>query len=195
MSYYVESVLANVVAHRGFQVSLLFALIYFIYDLIFRGVIKLHRKPCERKGEIDKRFLSWSITFFVVFILQFTDEPINSALIDADMEVMLRRRLFYFFKMCFGFTCIMSVYILHSLCRCVYSPATRYCIYILFTTMTINFIELVLRGFLNLNVFIPVYRFFGLLHYVALTLVLLSYPYYRIRVLRRKTIRLERKLT
>ncbi|WP_145925106.1 hypothetical protein [Pseudoalteromonas luteoviolacea] len=113
----------------------------------------------------------------------------NDALLDADIDQTVRRRLFYFLKMCFSFTSILCIYTLHTLRDCPFSTTARYCIYVIIPTMTISFIELYLRGYLDINTFIPVYRFYGVLHYVLLMVALNAFPLHRLWQLQRISLK------
>ncbi|KZN52961.1 hypothetical protein N476_09255 [Pseudoalteromonas luteoviolacea H33] len=185
MTYSTGPVLINLIVFYGFQISLFITLLYFLYELNRTGFSKLYDKSYELNSDFDKRFVSWSLTFIVIAILHFTDMPVNDAILDADMDQTLRRRLFYFLKMCFSFTSIVCIYVFHHLRGCPFSSTARNCIYVIIPTMTINFVELVSRGYLDVNSFIPIYRFIGIFHYVFLMVALNAFPIYRVLLLRK----------
>lgn len=185
MTYSTDPVLLNIIAHEGFKILLLFTLLYFLYEVNRNGFARLYDKNHQLKSDFDKQFVSWSITFCVISILHFTDQPVNDAVLDADIDQTVRRRLFYFLKMCFSFISIVCIYALHTLRDCPFSKTARNCIYVIIPTMTISFIELFLRGYLDINTFIPVYRFYGVLHYVLLMAALMAFPIRQLWMIRK----------
>ncbi|MBQ4834948.1 hypothetical protein [Pseudoalteromonas luteoviolacea] len=168
------------VPFRTFQVIMTVTLFYFIYEIKRHDVSMFYDKSRELKSDDDKDLVSWGITFCVVYIMQFIDNPMHIAIIGLDMDYILRRRLFYLLKICTGLVIFFAIYALHALRGCSFSQATRFIYYIYLLLITVHFLQFILRGYMETNILSPLYRANASLCYLYLTITILTLPISRL---------------
>ncbi|KZN62883.1 hypothetical protein N473_18380 [Pseudoalteromonas luteoviolacea CPMOR-1] len=176
MSLPIETALLNAIVFRGLQISLVLALIYFVFTAKSQRVARIYDKRFELKTKQEQCFASFWITFFCLFIYILIDEQITNTIIAADLDYLLRRKLFYFFRICGVLMFLVSVYSLHSLRQCAFSPATRIAFYISIPVVSIFFLQLILRGYLEIEALVPLYRWLAIVQCSTLSVVVLSNP-------------------
>lgn len=152
------------------------ALFYLIYEVKCHGAAIFYDRTIELKTETDKNLVSWGITFSILYIMQFADNPMNHAIIDLDVDYLFRRKLFYLMKMGFGLMFFISLYALHALRGCSFSRVTRSIFYLYTVLITIHFLQFILRGYIETDVLSPLYRLNAMLSYFLVTITMLSHP-------------------
>lgn len=176
MSLLTETELLNTIAFRGLQISLVLVFIYFVVTAKGQRVVRIYDKQFEIKTEQEQCFVSFWITFFCLFIHILIDEQVSNTIIAADLDYLLRRKIFYFLKLSCTLVFIVSIYAVHLLRRCPYSPATRVVFYISIPVASIFFVQLILRGYLEIEALVPLYHWLAIVQCFVLSIVVLSYP-------------------
>ncbi|ESP94570.1 hypothetical protein N483_03715 [Pseudoalteromonas luteoviolacea NCIMB 1944] len=176
MAQSLEPELYNWIAVRAYQLVVPVVFIYLIFMLKKKGVRFFYDRNQAVKTDSEKSLISWSITVWTIVMLYMTDGYVNQAILDADMDYLVRRRLFYFTKMCFLTAFMICIYTLHRLRNISFSQSTRVVLYSSTCNITMFFAQFILRGYLENDILLAAYRQVSAIHYIVCCLAILYLP-------------------
>ncbi|WP_152614598.1 hypothetical protein [Pseudoalteromonas luteoviolacea] len=110
-----------------------------------------------------------------LFVMQLIDHILQYSLVALDLDYVVRRRLFYFSRLFSIGIFIVSVVALHSLRGCSFSRYSRAIVYVLLPISTTTLIQLVLRGYLDIEVFRPWHRLVACISQLAYPIIIFSF--------------------
>ncbi|NOU51241.1 hypothetical protein HG263_11955 [Pseudoalteromonas sp. JBTF-M23] len=126
----------------------------------------------------DHQLYSCLVSTFAVALGSFYTVPLVYDIIELNMDVIDRRRIFYVSFMVTGFLFMLTLYIAHRIRGCRFSLYARIIMYCSLSGVILNFTQLVLRGYLDINVLYD-YRVYSIAT-IAINIitgcVLLSFP-------------------
>ncbi|ESP94571.1 hypothetical protein N483_03720 [Pseudoalteromonas luteoviolacea NCIMB 1944] len=137
------------IAYWGYRTAVYAAFFYFILQAYRRGIAVFYDKRLKLTDTSDKDLVSWGITISVMFVLQWIDHLLHFSLIGLEMDYLLRRRLFYVIKLSLALFFIFIIIALHTLRGCTFSRLSRLSMYLVIPSATVNFMQLIFRGYLE----------------------------------------------
>ncbi|KID55661.1 hypothetical protein JF50_14775 [Pseudoalteromonas luteoviolacea] len=175
MDQIVDFLIVSGVLYKGLQASLFIAFLYTLYVTRRRG----YGFFCDRRHKLDnpadRDLVSWHITIVTLFVMQLIDHILQYSLVALDLDYVVRRRLFYFSRLFSIGIFIVSVVALHSLRGCSFSRYSRAIVYVLLPISTTTLIQLVLRGYLDIEVFRPWHRLVACISQLAYPIIIFSF--------------------
>ena len=168
---------------RGFEV---FVVLYLLIKFKDRRWSLFFGGKGDLKTIDDHELHSCFLAAFTVMVFHFASSGFAQYIITMDMERMALRQFFYFSMFCFSIAFGLTLFALHLIRGCSFSPAARFCLYVTFLMMMLQMIQFIARGMLDTSVLSPFYK----LSVVCLNLLTLcivaKYPVKRLITLARK---------
>ncbi len=137
--------------------------------LLWGGGNNIHTKD-------DASLHSCFISVLTVAVFHFIGSSLAQYTLSLDLEKMALRQVYYFMMFIIEFIFISSLFVLHKIRNCPFSPAARYCMYFSTILCIVQMIEFISRGVLDSNTFTLSYRTFVVLINLATLYVVSYYP-------------------
>jgi len=134
--------------------ALIMILILFIREitpLIFGGKNK-------KKDENNNILLSSLLSALIVFIFHFMTSEVRDFTFSFEMEKMQLRKLFYLSMFMMEFLFVIALFLVHKIKKCQFYFVAHFCFMTSSIMCLIQLIQLYLRGFLDLEFFVPYYK-------------------------------------
>ncbi|BBN83208.1 hypothetical protein PA25_31930 [Pseudoalteromonas sp. A25] len=122
-------------------------IVYKYHGIRFSLVDKSSLKTAQ-----DHQLYSCLVTTFMVAANSLYATPLAYELVALSMDVIDRRQIFYTSLMCSGFLFMLTLYIVHRVRGCHFSLYARIYMYGASVVVVLNYVQLVLRGYLDINV-------------------------------------------
>lgn len=134
----------------------------------------------------DHEIHSCFLAAFTVMVFHFASSTFAQYIITLDMERMALRQFFYFSMFCFSFAFGLTLFALHLIRGCSFSPTARFCLYVTSLMMLLQLTQFIARGLLDSSVLSPIYKY-GVVCLNILTLsIVAKHPLQRLQLLAQK---------
>ncbi|MEQ3513630.1 hypothetical protein ABMY35_09870 [Pseudoalteromonas sp. BZB3] len=168
---------------RGFEV---FVVLYLLIKFKDRRWSLFFGGKRDLKTIDDHELHSCFLAAFTVMVFHFASSGFAQYIITMDMERMALRQFFYFSMFCFSIAFGLTLFALHLIRGCSFSPTARFCLYVTFLMMMLQMAQFIIRGMLDSNVLFDVYQY-GVVCLNLLTLsIVAKHPVGRLYLFARK---------
>ncbi|KZN38719.1 hypothetical protein [Pseudoalteromonas luteoviolacea] len=165
------------VAYIAVDVVLILSAVYIVFRVKETGVRVFFNRGYKLKGKREHDFISWCFTLLVYTLFNYIDTIITGLVISLETDYLLRRKLFYLSKIFFFILLYMSLYALHMMRGCSFSAVTRGAYYLGLIPITLYMVQLISRGYYDVNVITSVnFRFLISLYATISCVLFISYP-------------------
>lgn len=123
--------------------------------------------------ELHSCFLAALVT--LVFYMLF--QQLLDYIATLPIEKMALRQIYYFIAACSSASIIITLTLLHAVRGCTFSPVARYCCYFQFIAMVIKTVQLILDGYLDIEVLRPFYQVSILTLTIMQFILVAKYPF------------------
>ncbi|MBD1584307.1 hypothetical protein [Pseudoalteromonas sp. S16_S37] len=153
-----------------------FLLTLFVY--LYHGTRFSLIDKASLKTPQDHQLYSCLVSTFLGALGSVHITPFVYDVAELSMDVIDRRRIFYIFLMCTTFLSMLTLYIVHRVRGCRFSLYARVCMYCALSAVVLNYTQLILRGYLDINVLYDyhVYSIASTAINIITGCILLSFP-------------------
>lgn len=110
------------------------------------------------KSKSDHLLHSSFIAAFTVMVFHTVSSSLADHIITLEMEKMMLRQFFYFTMFSCSIIFVVTLFALHALRRCTFSPAARVCLYLAIIQALVQLTQFVMRGMLDNSSLSPAYK-------------------------------------
>ncbi|MEZ7277202.1 hypothetical protein [Pseudoalteromonas sp. 68 DY56-GL68] len=128
------------------------------------------------KTDEDHILHSCFISALTVMVFHAVSSPLADHIISLEMEKMMLRQFFYFTMFCFSIAFVVTLFSLHALRRCSFSPVARVCLYLAILQAIVQLTQFIMRGILDDSSLSPAYKVVVIVLNILSLAVISVYP-------------------